>query len=50
MKILPSWFDAFYYTDGKSPELTRRVYKIDESMVEKEVEIKRALVNVSSSR
>lgn len=43
IKIISSWFDAFYYTDGKSPELTRRVYKFDNPQIEREVEIKRAL-------
>ena len=43
MKILPIWFDAFYHTDGRSPELTRRVYKFDNPRIEREVEIKRAL-------
>jgi selenophosphate synthase len=42
-KIEPSWFDAFYFTDGRSPELTRRVYNFNEPKVEREVEIKRAL-------
>ena len=49
IKIIPSWFDAFYYIDGKTPELTRRIYRINESIVEKEVEIKEH-VYVSSSR
>jgi selenophosphate synthase len=44
IKIVPNWFDAFYHTDGKIPELTRRVYSFDNPIVEKkEVEIKRAL-------
>jgi selenophosphate synthase len=43
IKIEPSWFDAFYYTDGRSPELTRRVYNFSEPEIEREVEIKRAL-------
>jgi selenophosphate synthase len=43
IKIEPSWFDAFYYTDGRSPELTRRVYNFNEPKIEREVEIKRAL-------
>jgi selenophosphate synthase len=43
IKIMPSWFDAFHYIDGKIPELTRRIYKFNDSIVEKEVEIKRAL-------
>ncbi|HYY49483.1 MAG TPA: hypothetical protein VE643_01330, partial [Nitrososphaeraceae archaeon] len=43
LRIDPSWFDAFYHTDGRSPELTRRVYDFKEPGVEREVEIKRAL-------
>ena len=43
IKIEPSWFDAFFYTDGRSPELTRRVYNFNEPEIEREVEIKRAL-------
>ena len=43
IKLTPSWFDAFYYMDGKIPELTRRVYNFDKPVIEKEVEIKRAL-------
>lgn len=43
IKIISSWFDALYYTDGRSPELTRRVYKFDNPQIEREVEIKRAL-------
>lgn len=43
IKIEPTWFDAFHYTDGRSPELTRRVYNFNEPVIEREVEIKRAL-------
>jgi selenophosphate synthase len=43
IKLTPSWFDTFYYMDGKIPELTRRVYNFDNPLVEKEVEIRRAL-------
>ncbi len=43
IKLTPSWFDTFYYMDGKIPELTRRVYNFDNPVIEKEVEIKRAL-------
>jgi selenophosphate synthase len=45
IKLEPSWYDSFYYTDGKIPELTRRVYhNLDNPIIEKEVEIKRALL------
>jgi len=43
VKISPSWFDAFYYMDGKTQELTRRVYSFENAILDKEVEIKRAL-------
>lgn len=43
IKLTPSWFDTFYYTEGKIPELTRRVYNFENPVIEKEVEIKRAL-------
>jgi len=44
LKIIPSWFDAFYYTDGKPPELTRRIYNLDNPQIDREVDIKRALL------
>lgn len=45
IKLDPSWFDSFYYMDGKNPELTRRIYtNLDNPIVEKEAEIKRALL------
>jgi len=43
LKLNPSWFDSFYYSDGKIPELTRRVYSFENPQIEREVEIKRAL-------
>jgi len=43
IKVSPSWFDSFYHIDGKLPELTRRVYNLANPVVEKEVEVKRAL-------
>jgi selenophosphate synthase len=45
IKLEPAWFDSFYYMDGKTPELTRRVYyDLDNPIIEKEAEIKRALL------
>jgi selenophosphate synthase len=45
IKLEPVWFDSFYYMDGKTPELTRRVYyNLDNPIIEKEAEIKRALI------
>jgi selenophosphate synthase len=43
IKLDPSWFDAFYYSEKKVPELTRRVFDFNEHTVEKEVEIHHAL-------
>lgn len=43
IKVSPSWFDSFYHIDGKIPELTRRVYSLAAPVVDKEVEVKRAL-------
>lgn len=43
VKVSPSWFDSFYHIDGKMPELTRRVYSLTNAVVDKEVEVKRAL-------
>jgi selenophosphate synthase len=43
IKVSPSWFDPFYHIEGKTPELTRRVYSLASPMVDKEVEVKRAL-------
>ncbi len=43
VKISPSWFDSYYYMDGKTPDLTRRIYSFDRPTVDKEVDIRRAL-------
>lgn len=43
IKITPFWFDSFYHIDGKIPELTRRVYSLANPVMDKEVELKRAL-------
>jgi selenophosphate synthase len=43
IKISPFWFDSFYHIDGKIPELTRRVYGLANPVMDKEVELKRAL-------
>ena len=43
VKIDSNWFDAFHYSEKKSPELTRRVFTLDESVLEKEVMIRHAL-------
>lgn len=43
IKVSPSWFDPFYHIDGKAPELTRRVYDLANPVIDKEVEVKRAL-------
>ncbi|MCI0562802.1 MAG: hypothetical protein MN733_30335, partial [Nitrososphaera sp.] len=43
IKVSPSWFESFYHIDGKAPELTRRVYSLSNPVVDKEVEVKRAM-------
>lgn len=43
IKITPAWFDSFYHIEGKRPELTRRVYRMVEPSIDKEIEVKRAL-------
>ncbi|HEX2556690.1 MAG TPA: SelD-related putative sulfur metabolism protein [Nitrososphaera sp.] len=43
IKVSPSWFDPFYHIDGKPPELTRRIYDLANPVIDKEVEVKRAL-------
>jgi selenophosphate synthase len=44
IKITPSWFDSYFHIDGKKPELTRRVYDLLQPVVDKELEVKRALL------
>ncbi len=43
IKVSPFWFDSFYHIDGKIPDLTRRVYGLADTAVDKQVELKRAL-------
>ena len=43
IKVSPSWFDPYPHIEGKEPELTRRVYDLINPVVDKEVEVKRAL-------
>jgi selenophosphate synthase len=43
VKLTPSWFEQFYHIDGKSPELTRRVFSLTGPVIDKEVEVKRAV-------
>ena len=43
LKISPSWFGSFYYIDGKQPELTRRTFSLMSPVMDKEVEVKRAV-------
>lgn len=43
LKLVPSWFDSYYYVDGKQPELTRRVFDAAEEKHDTAVDIKRAL-------
>ena len=43
IKITPSWFESFYHIEGKKPELTRRVYRLVDPSIDKELEVKRAV-------
>jgi selenophosphate synthase len=43
IKVYPNWFDSFYHIDGKIPDLTRRVFNLANPVVDKQVELKRAL-------
>ena len=43
IKLDTNWFDAFHYAEGKTPDLTRRVFSICDPAVENEVELKHAL-------
>ena len=43
IKITPSWFEPFFHIEGKKPELTRRVYGLEDPVVDRELEVKRAL-------
>lgn len=43
IKMGPFWFDTYFHIEGKEPELTRRVYDLSGPVVDKEVEVKRAL-------
>ena len=44
VRITPDWFDSYYHIEGKIPELTRRVFSLTEPAIDKEVEVKRALM------
>ena len=43
VKLSASWFDSYFHIDGKKPELTRRVFSLADPVLEKEIEVKRAL-------
>ena len=43
IKLYTNWIDSFHYADGKAPELTRRVFSIQEPAVENEVDLKHSL-------
>lgn len=43
IKITPSWFDSYPHIEGKEPELTRRIYDFPNPVIDREVEVKRAL-------
>ncbi|MGI0038059.1 MAG: hypothetical protein ACRD99_06850 [Nitrososphaera sp.] len=43
IRITPAWFDSFFHIEGKKPELTRRVFGLPDPLIDKELEVKRAL-------
>lgn len=43
IKLDTKWFDAFHYAEGKTPDLTRRVFSVRDPAVENEVDLKHAL-------
>lgn len=43
IKLDTNWFDAFHYADGKTPDLTRRVFSIRDPAVSNEVDLKHAI-------
>lgn len=43
IKLDVNWFDAFYYAEGKTPDLTRRIFSIRDPAVENEVDLKHAI-------
>ncbi|MGA7369822.1 MAG: hypothetical protein WBX01_11880 [Nitrososphaeraceae archaeon] len=43
IKLDTNWFDAFHYSDGKTPDLTRRVFSVRDPAVENEVDLKHAI-------
>jgi selenophosphate synthase len=43
VKLDLHWFDAYYYSEKKIPEITRRVYDFNDPRIEKEVDVKHAL-------
>ena len=43
IKLDTNWFDAFHYADGKTPDLTRRVFSLRDPAVENEVDLKHAI-------
>jgi len=50
-KILPEWFDWFYKSERKNPEVTRRIYNLSDLYVQQsETGIKKALAIIQLNR
>ena len=43
IKVSPSWFDSYYHVEGKTPELTRRVYDLSAPVPTNDIQAKRAM-------
>jgi selenophosphate synthase len=50
-KIIPEWFDWFYKSERKNPEVTRRIYNLSDSYVQQsETGIKKALAIIQMNK
>ena len=50
-KITPDWIDSFYKSEGKNPEITRRIYNLSESSLEQsDTGIKKALAIIQLNK
>ena len=50
-KITPDWIDSFYKSEGKNPEITRRIYNFSESSLEQsDTGIKKALTIIQLNK
>ena len=50
-KITPDWIDSFYKSEGKNPEITRRIYNLSETSIQQsETGIKKALAIIQLNK